>query len=86
MQLAARQLKGVGYAIFGDTEEIVRSGNWHGNDTCWRMTLDLNRILSICESRRHVEIDAEALFLCNRRGSGYGGKRAGGRKTERAQA
>jgi len=23
----------------------VRSGNWYGNDTCWRMTLDLNRIL-----------------------------------------
>jgi len=45
VRLAARQLKGVGYAIFGDTEEIVRSGNWYGNDTCWRMTLDLNRIL-----------------------------------------
>jgi hypothetical protein len=23
----------------------VRSGNWHGNDTVWRMSLDLNRIL-----------------------------------------
>jgi len=21
----------------------VRSGNWHGNDTCWRMVLDLNK-------------------------------------------
>jgi len=23
----------------------VRSGNWHGNDTCWRMVLDLNKCL-----------------------------------------
>jgi hypothetical protein len=44
-RFAARKLKGVGYAIFGDNDEIVRSGNWCGNDTCWRMTLDLNRIL-----------------------------------------
>jgi uncharacterized protein (DUF362 family) len=28
--------------VFGDTKKIVRSGNWHGNDTCWRMVLDLN--------------------------------------------
>jgi hypothetical protein len=24
---------------------VVRSGNWHGNDTCWRMVLDLNKCL-----------------------------------------
>jgi uncharacterized protein (DUF362 family) len=45
VSLAARKLKGLGYAVFGDTEEVIRSGNWYGNDTCWRMTLDLNRIL-----------------------------------------
>jgi uncharacterized protein (DUF362 family) len=45
VRLAARKFKGLGYRIFGGTEEIVRSGNWYGNDTCWRMTLDLNRIL-----------------------------------------
>jgi len=44
-KLAARKLKGLGYRVFGHTEEIIRSGNWYGNDTCWRMTLDLNRIL-----------------------------------------
>lgn len=44
-QLMARKLIKVGYAIFGDTEKVVRSGNWYGNDTCWRMVLDLNRIL-----------------------------------------
>ncbi|HTR96644.1 MAG TPA: DUF362 domain-containing protein [Candidatus Acidoferrales bacterium] len=41
----ARRTKQVGYTMFGDTEEVVRSGNWHGNDTVWRMCLDLNRIL-----------------------------------------
>jgi uncharacterized protein (DUF362 family) len=45
MQFAARKLKKIAYSIFGDTEEVIRSGNWHGNDTAWRMTLDLNRIL-----------------------------------------
>jgi hypothetical protein len=31
--------------IFGSTEEVIRSGNWYGNDTVWRMCLDLNKIL-----------------------------------------
>jgi uncharacterized protein (DUF362 family) len=31
--------------VFGDTEKVVRSGNWHGNDTCWRMVVDLNKCL-----------------------------------------
>lgn len=35
----------LGSSLFGKTNEVVRSGNWHGNDTTWRMTLDLNRIL-----------------------------------------
>lgn len=41
----ARKLKKVGYKVFGDTEETVRSGNWYGNNTVWRMALDLNKIL-----------------------------------------
>jgi uncharacterized protein (DUF362 family) len=40
-----RKTKKIGYKIFGDTGNVVRSGNWHGNDTVWRMCLDLNRIL-----------------------------------------
>jgi uncharacterized protein (DUF362 family) len=31
--------------LLGDTQEVVRSGNWWGNDTLWRMIHDLNRIL-----------------------------------------
>jgi uncharacterized protein (DUF362 family) len=38
-------LKKVGRLWFGDTQQVVRSGNWHGNDTCWRMVLDLNQCL-----------------------------------------
>ena len=38
-------LKKIGRLIFGDTQTVVRSGNWHGNDTCWRMVLDLNKCL-----------------------------------------
>lgn len=44
-QFVARKGKNLAYKFFGGTEEIVRSGNWHGNDTVWRMCLDLNRIL-----------------------------------------
>jgi len=36
-------MKKVGRFVFGDTQKVVRSGNWHGNDTCWRMVLDLNK-------------------------------------------
>jgi uncharacterized protein (DUF362 family) len=35
----------MGTRMFGSTGTVVRSGNWHGNDTTWRMTLDLNKIL-----------------------------------------
>ena len=35
----------MGRLFFGDTQKVVRSGNWYGNDTCWRMVLDLNKCL-----------------------------------------
>ena len=41
----AKMVKGIMYRIFGDGKRTIRAGNWWGNDTCWRMTLDLNRIL-----------------------------------------
>lgn len=37
--------KKLGGKIFGKTTEVVRSGNWYGNDTIWRTILDLNKIL-----------------------------------------
>lgn len=35
----------IGKKIFGNTNAVVRSGNWYGNDTTWRMCLDLNKAL-----------------------------------------
>jgi uncharacterized protein (DUF362 family) len=44
--IVARPTKALGKRLFGDTDNgTVRSGNWYGNDTAWRMVLDLNRIL-----------------------------------------
>lgn len=41
-----RLARAAGRHVFGDTEEVVRSGNWYGNDTIWRTCLDLNKILA----------------------------------------
>lgn len=40
-----RKMRIAGKVVLGDSETVVRNGNWHGNDTCWRMALDLNRAL-----------------------------------------
>jgi hypothetical protein len=46
----AGPIKAAGRQIFGDTNtDTIRSGNWHGNDTTWRMVLDLNRILAYAD-------------------------------------
>jgi uncharacterized protein (DUF362 family) len=34
-----------GEQVFGDTESVIRNGNWWGNETVWRMCLDLNKLL-----------------------------------------
>ena len=41
----AIQLRKAGTKAFGSTKQVIRSGNWYGNDTTWRMALDLNRCL-----------------------------------------
>ena len=44
--IVAGPAKALGKRIFGDTSAgTIRSGNWYGNDTTWRMVLDLNRVL-----------------------------------------
>lgn len=40
-----RAAKSCARPVFGHTRETVRSGNWHGNDTAWRMVHDINRAL-----------------------------------------
>ncbi len=42
---AYRKARRAGMSLLGDSERTVRAGNWWGNDTCWRMALDLNRAL-----------------------------------------
>jgi len=39
-------VKNLGKVIFGDTRDTIRSGNWYGNNTLWRMVLDLNKVLA----------------------------------------
>ena len=43
--LATRMAFQLGRMLFGSTEKVVRSGNWYGNDTTWRMVLDLNKCI-----------------------------------------
>ena len=38
-------IKKFGKGVFGDTRNTIRSGGWYGNDTVWRMVIDLNKIL-----------------------------------------
>lgn len=40
-----RRARLAGKRVFGDTNKVIRSGNWYGNDTTWRMCLDLNKIV-----------------------------------------
>jgi uncharacterized protein (DUF362 family) len=42
---ALQKARRSGKRVFGDTEKVIRSGNWHGNDTTWRMCLDLNKLV-----------------------------------------
>lgn len=53
--ITARSLKALGTRAFGDTNtNTVRSGNWYGNDTAWRMAIDLNRILVYADREGHL--------------------------------
>lgn len=43
-------LNSLGRKVFGDTKQVIRSGNWYGNDTIWRMILDLNKVLMFADA------------------------------------
>lgn len=50
-----RPLQTMGKQVFGDTNtDTVRSGNWYGNDTAWRMILDLNRAILYADCRGNL--------------------------------
>ena len=47
----AKPVKLVGKRMFGDTNAgTIRSGNWFGNDTTWRMVLDLAQVLMYADA------------------------------------
>ncbi len=53
--ILAKPLKAAGQAVFGDTNtNTIRSGNWYGNDTTWRMVIDLNRILAYADKDGNI--------------------------------
>ena len=55
-KILAKPLKTIGQSIFGDTNtDTIRSGNWYGNDTAWRMVIDLNRIFIYADKNGNLE-------------------------------
>lgn len=74
-------LMSLGRVIFGTNKETNRSGSWYGNDTIWRMILDINKALFYGEpdgtikenniSNRKKYIGVVDAVLC---GDGYGPK------------
>jgi hypothetical protein len=61
----AKPLKAVGKGVFGDTnKDTIRSGNWYGNDTTWRMVQDLNRILIYADKNGNLSDSPTRRIFC----------------------
>ena len=54
----------IGRKSFGDNEHTIRSGNWYGNDTVWRMILDLNKILFYCDKDGNLTNKIQRKYFC----------------------
>lgn len=63
VKLLARKLKAPAYRAFGETHRVVRSGNWWGNDTIWRMVIDLNKILRFANPDGTLRDDTPKRYL-----------------------
>jgi uncharacterized protein (DUF362 family) len=64
-RVMAKPLKAFGKGIFGDTNtDTIRSGNWYGNDTTWRMVIDLNRILMYADENGHLRSNPTRRMFC----------------------
>jgi len=64
-KFVAGPLKVMGRIIFGDTNtNMIRSGNWYGNDTTWRMVIDLNRILMYADSSGKLQDKPARRMFC----------------------
>jgi uncharacterized protein (DUF362 family) len=47
--------KALGYFANNAASPAITYGNWHGNDTAWRMVLDLNRILLMADAQGRLQ-------------------------------
>jgi uncharacterized protein (DUF362 family) len=58
-------LRKLGSYVFGDTNKnAIRSGNWHGNDTIWRTTLDLHKCWIYADKQGKLQQSPQRKFLC----------------------
>jgi len=63
--IIAGPIKAAGKRVFGDTnKDTIRSGNWYGNDTTWRMALDLNRVLLYADGSGSIEDHPARRIFC----------------------
>jgi len=64
-RIMAKPLQALGKKIFGDTNtNTIRSGNWYGNDTTWRMVIDLNRILIYADKSGNIQDNPARRIFC----------------------
>lgn len=45
-------------------KRIIDKGNWYGNDTCWRMCLDLNYILRYADKKGKIQDTIQRKYFC----------------------
>lgn len=58
-------LRKMGSYVFGDTnKDAVRSGNWFGNDTVWRMVFDLHKCWIYADKNGVLQQTPQRKFLC----------------------
>ena len=44
--------------------KVIDQGNWYGNDTCWRMCLDLNYILQFADKKGNLHTKSQRKYFC----------------------
>lgn len=52
------------YRIIHGKDYFMGSGDWHGNDTVWRMCLDLNQILLYSDSKGVIHNEIQRKYFC----------------------
>lgn len=50
--------------VFFTGKHVVERGGWYGNDTCWRMCLDLNYILRYANKEGKITTTPQREYIC----------------------